>query len=649
MDRNIINNIKMLGIDMINEAKSGHPGIVLGAAPIIYTLYAKHININVNDPNWINRDRFVMAAGHGSALLYSTLFMAGYPLTLDDLKRFRRIGSKTPGHPEISTIGVDVDTGPIGQGIANAVGMAIAGKKLNQKHKFSSNKQEKSLIDYNVYALCGDGELMEGISYEACSLAGSLKLDNLIVLYDSNNISLDGKTKNVFDEDIPLRFKAMNWDVEVVKDGDNVLAIDKAIIKAKLNKKPTLIQITTIIGKDSSIQGTSEVHGSPLSKGDTLMLKRMYGFPDEEFFVNEEYKNSFSRMISSRGTKKFQDWNSNYIEYEKVVRKSTLLNPKETLDLSDLRFEENLKEQARITNGRIMEEIAALIPDFIGGSADLSSSTKTYINEGNIISTDFSKKNILFGVREHAMGAIANGLALTGYRPFVSTFLVFADYMKPAIRMSALMNLPVNYVFTHDSVNIGQDGPTHQPVEQLAMLRSTPNLKVFRPCDANEMVGSWEYMLNTLGPKAIILSRYDVGLLKTTDIKATIRGGYIVREALTKLDGVIIATGSEVGTSVLIANQLFEQKQLDIRVISMPCLELFNEQSKEYKEAILPKGIKTIVIEAGSRFGWESFVYDSKYLITIDNFGVSGTKDEALTQLNFNHEQIKGRIEELLK
>lgn len=660
MDKDIINNIKILGIDMINEAKSGHPGIVLGAAPIIYTLYAKHINVNVNDPSWINRDRFIMSAGHGSALLYATLFMAGFSLTIDDLKKFRRLGSKTPGHPEnFVTPGVDMTTGPLGQGFASAVGMAIAGKKLGQKFYFPKKSKlgrNRPLIDYNVYVLCGDGDLMEGISYEAASLAGSLKLDNLIVLYDSNNVSLDGETKNVFDENIGARFEAMGWCVEVVKDGESVVSIDKAITKAKENEKPTLIEITTIIGKDSMEQGKNITHGAPLAREDILAIKALYGMKDEDFVVNEEYRKNFSKMVSERGQKKFEDWNVTYIDYVKTIaegdakKMQLLTNNNNKINLFDLTFETDLKESPRDTNSKIIGEIGNRLPNFIGGAADLSSSTKTYLeNKGDITSENFTNRNIKFGVREHAMGAIANGLSLVKYNPFVSTFLVFSDYLKPSIRMSALMNLPVYYIFTHDSINIGQDGSTHQPVEQLAMLRSIPNFTVFRPADAHEIVGSWQYMINNGGSSSIVLSRNEVPLLKTTDATLVEKGGYIVRQETKNIHGIIIATGSEVATAVYIANQLFEATHLDIRVVSMPCRELFKKQSKEYKDSILPRGAKTIVVEAGSKLGWEGFVYSDKYLITIDDFGISGTKDEVLTHMNFNYEQIKKRIEELLK
>ena len=633
MDREIVNNIKTLGIDMIDKAGSGHPGIVLSAAPIIYTLYAKHMNINVNDPLWENRDRFVLSAGHGSALLYATLYMAGF-LSLDDLKQFRHINSKTPGHPEyMVTNGVDMSTGPLGQGIASAVGMAIAGKELNQKYELprkSKLGKRQSLFDYHVYVLCGDGDLMEGISYEATSLAGSLKLNNLIVLYDSNDISLDGKIKGVFDDNIIDRFKALNWNTILVKDGTLISNIDKAIEEAKKSDKPTLIQIKTILGDGSINENTNKVHGTLLDKDDITKLKLKLKIDPEEFYVDKEAKENFSKQINERSLKKYNLFNQLSIElnYSKLDNK---------IDLGHLVFESNLKESLRVTNGKIMKEIERRLPNFIGGSADLSSSTKTIIS-----------KNIYFGVREHAMGAILNGLALSGYHAFGSTFLVFSDYLKPSMRLSCLMNLPVTYIFTHDSINIGQDGPTHQPIEQLISLRSIPRMFVFRPADAKEIVGSWEYIINNKKPSCLVLSRNEVSLNKLTNARYVMYGGYIVRKE-NHLHAIIISTGSEVELSVKIADYLYETYKLDIRVVSMPNRELFLNQNKEYQESVIPKGYRTIVIEAGSKYGWEGFVYSDKYLITLDKFGCSGTSEEVLNEMDFSYDKILQKVIKLLK
>ncbi len=641
MDREIVNNIKSLGIDMIDCANNGHPGIVLGAANIIYTLYAKHMNINVEDPTWENRDRFVLSAGHGSALLYATLYMAGFDLTIDDLKRFRHIHSKTPGHPEYGmTMGVDMSTGPLGQGIASAVGMALAGKISHEKYRLPKKSKlgkEQSLFDYHVYVLCGDGDLMEGISYEATSLAGSLKLNNLIVLYDSNNVSLDGKTENTFTENVIERFKALNWNTILVNN-NTISSIDKAIMEAKESDRPTLIEIKTIIGEGSINENSNKVHGKPLDKDDITKLKLKLKIDPTEFYVDMVAKENFSKQIKERSLKKYELFNRlvKELDYHKI---------EVNLNLNDLSFSSDLLEELRTTNGKIMLEIAKRIPNFIGGSADVGSSTKAVLpNDLN----NFVGNNIYFGVREHAMGAVLNGLALNGYYSFGSTFLVFSDYLKPAIRMTALMNLPVTYIFTHDSVNIGQDGPSHQPIEQLVALRSIPNMLVFRPADAEEIVGCWEYIINNKKPSCLVLSRNKIPMNKLTDRRLVAKGGYIVRRE-NDLYAIIICTGSEVNLGIKIADYLYEEYSLDVRVVSMPSKELFLKQPKEYQEEILPKGVRTIVIEAGSKYGWEGFVYSDKYLITLDRFGYSGTKEEVLKEMNFDYDQILQKIVRLLK
>lgn len=660
MERETINNIKSLGIDMIHEAKSGHSGIVLGAAPILYTLYAYHMNINVSDPKWPCRDRFIMSAGHGSALLYATLFMAGFDLTVEDLKQFRRIGSITPGHPEVGvTTGVDMSTGPLGQGIASAVGMAIAEKMLEEKYKFPKKnrfEQDRSLIHYHVYALCGDGDLMEGISYEAASLAGTLHLNNLIVLYDSNGITLDGKTDITFRENVQERFKAMGWYTDTVKNGLVVADINKAITKAKESGKPALIEIKTIIGIGSSLAGTNEVHGKPLEPADIDQLKASFRIPNTPFYVDEKAKTDFRMKITSRSRVKYQEWADDYKEYVKnylgddSTKLGYLFGKSVPIDISKLNFEFKEKEATRVTNGKVMNLIAPNVETLVGGCADLSSSTKAYLEElGNFSKENRKGRNIFFGVREHAMGAILNGLALSNFRPFGSTFLVFSDYLKPAIRMSALMDLPVTYIFTHDAINVGQDGPTHEPVEHLSMLRSVPNHYVFRPADGNEIVGSWVYILGNRHSVSLALSRMDTDQLATSSAIKTLNGAYIIRKESHALHGILIATGTEVSIAIQASEELYKMYGLDLRVVSMPCMELFLEQEKEYQNEILPKGIRTIVIEAGSSCGWERFVYDPKFLITVNQFGASGTKDEVLEYCHFDYETIKNRIISLLK
>ena len=661
MEKRILANIKSLGIDMINQANSGHPGIVLGAAPIIYTLYAKHLNINPSDPLWINRDRFVMSAGHGSALLYATLYLAGFNLTINDLKQFRHLGSKTPGHPEYGvTPGVDVSTGPLGQGFASAVGMAIAEKMLEEQYKFPKemhNEQDRSLFDYKIYVLAGDGDLMEGISYEAASLAGTLNLDNLIVLYDSNNVSLDGDTSNTFVENVIERFRAMGWHTELVKSSKDLDAIDEAITKAKNAGRPSIIEVKTLIGEDSLNEGTNQVHGKPLSREDIEQLKQKLNVNPEPFYVDEEASTDFKKLILGRSGKKYNEWASTYKEYANEYLKGNDASLRylfsQGIKTNILNFPWQLDPQLsmRDLNAKVLSEIGSRLTTVVGGSADLSSSTKTIIKTtGDFKEGNYRGRNIWFGVREGSMGSILNGLALSKLRPFSSTFLAFADYMKPAIRMSALMKLPVTYIFTHDSIAIGPDGPTHQPIEQLAMLRSTPNLNVYRPADGNEIIGCWNEILNSnQTPSALIISRDQLPLLPTTDKNKVTNGAYIIKKEKNVCDAIIIATGSEVAIVYQIALQLEQEQGLDIRVVSMPSMELFLNQPIEYQNQLLPKGVKIFVVEAGSSYGWHQFVYDKKYLLTLDQFGTSGTKDEVLTRMNFSYEQIKNRILELLK
>ena len=657
MDNEIINNIKTLALDMIENAGSGHTGIVLGAAPIIYTLYSRHLNINLNDPSWINRDRFILSAGHGSALLYACLYMAGYNITLDDLKNFRKIDSKTPGHPEYGvTPGVEVTTGPLGQGLATAVGMALGEKILGDKYvipKKSVLTISNHLIDYNVYVLCGDGDLMEGISYEAASFAGTLKLNNLIVLYDSNNVSLDNTTDVTFNENVMDRFKALGWNTIKVKNGNSVSAIDRAIRRAKNSSKPTLIEIKTIIGYGSNKAGTNEAHGKAIDKFELAKIKQDFNMPNEMFYVNEKAKEEFKKMISAHSSSKYNLWANNYDNYVKTYlggeyeKLNYLFDRVGRYNLLDFNwdFERDMKEELRITNQTVMNKISKIVLNFIGGSADLGSSTMAVLSDSNnVVFNNYNGKNICFGVREHAMGAILNGLSLSKFKVFGSTFLAFSDYLKPSIRMSALMNLPVTYIFTHDSVSIGQDGPTHEPVEQLTMLRATPNLCVYRPADAKELVGCWNEILNAKNPSALIISKQELSLLPATNAKYVNFGAYIVYQPIDTFNVIIVATGSEVHTAIHLANDLWNEKKISVRVVSMPCMELYLKQNKEYQRELLPRNIVTFVIEAGSGLSWGRFIYDESYLITIDKFGKSGKSNDVLKSLEFDYQSIKMHI-----
>ena len=644
-----VNVIKAISIAEISKAKSGHPGIALGAANILYTLYANHMVIDVTDDKWINRDRFVMSAGHGSALLYAVLYMSGFDLSIKDLKSFRQLGSKTPGHPEYGiTPGVDASTGLLGQGMATAVGMAAAEKYLKE--------QFNGILNYNVYTLCGDGDLMEGISYEAASLAGKLKLDNLIVLYDSNDVTLDNDLYASSEEDVLKRFDAMGWYTDIVKNGHNNILIDDAISKAKLVKgKPKIIQIKTTIGKDSLLEGTNKVHGSPLTKEDIRNIKEKLSLDSDSFSNIVELRKKMANFIRIRVSHAKKRWDNKYEAFLNTCQPDTKrfiesLTVDKRYDItklfSDYFFENG---ELRSINGKIMNVIADNYASFLGGSADLSSSTKTYLNNYPVFGEDsYEGKNINFGIREHAMGAFINGMALSGLRPFASTFLAISDYMKPAIRMASMMNIPSTFVFTHDSIMIGQDGPTHQPIEQLAMLRGIPNHYVYRPCDANEIIGSWQAILNNDKPSSIVLSRQSVPKVETTDPLSVKKGAYIVRKEKKKLYGIIIATGSEVSLAIEIAEKLFK-KGIDLRVVSMPCMELFEEQSSNYKNDILPIGYKTFVIERASKLSWYKYVYNDKYIMGIDSFGLSAPTDDLLKELKLDDDTILKRIEKLLK
>ena len=588
-----------------------------------------------------------MSAGHGSSLLYSVLYFAGYDISLDDLKSFRRLNSKTPGHPEyMKTPGVEMTTGPLGQGFATAVGCAIA-----EKHTASLINNKEKVIDYNIYCLCGDGDLMEGVSYEAASLAGSLKLNNLIVLYDSNKVTLDGKTENVFDEDIAARFESMNWNV--LFTSDSVEDINNALIKAKSADKPTLIEVITTIGKGSLLAGSNKVHSGPLGEEEISKIKTSLGVRDIPFTISNEAVEEFRNYIKERNKDLTVDFDTKLetLESDEVSLLNKLMDKDKSIKLTSLDYNkpDDNEELLRISAKKVLNSYATISPLIIGGNADVSSSTKMYLNELSPFSKDnYKGRNINFGVREHAMAAIANGLALAGYRPFVSTFLSFSDYLKPALRLSALMNLPVTYIFTHDSISIGQDGPTHQPVEQLVSLRATPNLEVFRPADSNEVIGSFKTIFENNKPSCLILGRDKIKILETTSISATSKGAYIVHNEERKLDGIIIATGEEV-TLALSVMKLLKEKGYDLRVISMPSIERYNLLTAEEKEELFPVGAKKFVIEKGSSYSWYSFVYKDSYLFTLDKFGTSGTKEEVDSFYGFTKEEISLKIEALLK
>lgn len=634
-EKKIINEIRMLSLDMIDTAGSGHPGIALDFAPTLYTLLAYHLKFDLERKAWCNRDRLVLSAGHGSSLLYASLYYLLDEYSIEDLKNFRHIGSNTPGHPEYNLNNrIEVTSGPLGEGFATSVGMAIGEKYLES----TFNKKKNKVFDYNIYTIVSDGDLMEGISYEAASLAGNLGLDNLIVLYDSNEVTADGRLEKSNIENISDRFKAMDWDVITVKNSESVSEISSAIEKAKKSKKPVLIEVQTTIGKYSKYEGTSKIH-SNLEKEDLEEIREELKC-NKPFEIDEEARNSILEFIKEGTEDYYRDW---YTEYEMFIANATD-SEKDALDLvvekdkivldieavidSSKIFED---KSMRDINYQIMNVIGSFIPTFIGGSADLLASTKTFLKrkkEFNI--DDYSGRNIYFGVREGAMAAVLNGLALTNLRPFGSTFLAFSDYMKPSIRMSAMMNLPVTYIFTHDSIRVGEDGATHEPIEQLGMLRSIPNFTVYRPCDYKELVGSWSNILKEGKPSALVLPRGHNDTLKYTSAKKVSHGGYIVSEVKTRLDVILIATGSEVDLAMQIKEELLKN-YIEARVVSMPNLNTFLKQDKDYQEQVLPKGYRRMVVELSNDANWYKLINSEEDFIGVNTFGKSGSEKDVLS------------------
>ena len=649
-EKKMIQDIRMLSLDMIDEAKSGHPGIALGAAPIMYTLFAKHLRFDLTNPNWFNRDRFILSAGHGSSLLYATLFCTTGEYDINDLKNFRTLYSKTPGHPELDVNKrIECSTGPLGQGLATSVGIAVAGKYLT-----TFNTKKEILFDYDVYVLCGDGDLMEGISYEAASLAGSLNLDNLIVLYDANQTTLDGNLSKNYKENIKDMYVALDWEVIEVKNGESVKEIDKAINKAKKSDSPALIIINTTIGKYSKYEGTNLIHGK--LEAEDLQEIRAKLKREQPFTYDKVNLALYRQNIKERTEGYYSDWCVDYECFMKNIDSKTkdklnsILMDEEVslrldkiIDTSKLFVDKTLLD----VNYQIMNVISAFVPSFLGGSADVVKSTKTYLKGKNDFSlANYSGRNIAFGVREHTMGAILNGLALTNFRPFGSCFLAFSDYLKPAIRMSALMNLPVTYVFSHDSILNGQDGPTHQPIEQLAMLRTIPNFSVYRPCDYKELLASWNLILNDKKPCALILPRNHVETLETTTVDSAMHGAYIVSEAEEHIELIIIATGSEVELALRIKEEL--KRYISIRVVSMPNIKTFLNQEIEYQEEILPKETNRIVIEFSNDPTWYQFIPDKNHFFGPETFGASATKEDLLKSLELDLTSLVIKIKELI-
>ncbi|MED3795279.1 transketolase [Niallia alba] len=663
LDHLSIASIRTLSIDTIEKAKSGHPGMPMGAAPMAYTLWTSYMNHNPKNPDWFNRDRFVLSAGHGSALLYSLLHLSGYDLSLDDLKQFRQWGSKTPGHPEYGhTVGVDATTGPLGQGIAMAVGMALAEKHLAGVY----NKNNYPIVDHFTYSICGDGDLMEGVSAEAASLAGHLQLGKLVVMYDSNDISLDGDLDKSFSESVEQRFKAYGWQYIRVEDGNDTDQIAKALEEAKKDQsKPTLIEVKTIIGFGAPNKaGKSLVHGAPLGADELKLTKEAYKWTfEEDFYVPDEVYNHFKEKVAIHGDKKEKEWNDLFSNYEKEFPeladqlKSALSDTLPQGWDNDLPvYEEGSSLASRASSGEVINSISNNLPFLIGGSADLAGSNNTMIKGGDDFTPETPEgRNIWFGVREFAMGAALNGIVLHGgLKIFGGTFFVFSDYLRPAIRLAALMGLPVTYVFTHDSIAVGEDGPTHEPVEQLASLRAMPNLSVIRPADGNETAAAWKIALeSTDKPTALVLSRQNLPTIKGTKDNAydgVSKGGYVISptEAGTP-DALLIAAGSEVGLAVE-AQQELEKDGINISVVSLPAWDRFEQQSNEYKETVLPKSVKKrLAIEMGSSLGWHKYVGDEGDVLSIDTFGASAPGNKILEEYGFTVSNVVKRLKALLE
>ena len=653
VDQLAVDTVRTMSVDAIQAANSGHPGLPIGAAPMAYVLWSKYLKVNPKQSKWVDRDRFVLSGGHGSALLYSLLHLSGYQVSIEDVKNFRQFNSKTPGHPEVGhTDGVEATTGPLGQGFANGVGMAMAEAHLAATY----NRPGFPIVDHHTYVMCGDGDLMEGISYEATSLAGTLKLNKLIVLYDSNDITLDGELSKSFNESVKDRFIAQGWNYIRVEDGNDLDEIAEAIEEAQgETEKPTLIEVKTIIGYGAPNQGTNKIHGTPLGEEGIKIMKQNYGWEYAPFEVPEEVAHRFEKLLIQTGENDYQEWQELFEAYRKEYPElakqfEDAFSGKVEVDWKEIlpKYEFGSSAKAsRVTSQEVIQELGKHIPSFWGGSADLSSSNNTM----NKADTDFSAgnyvgRNIWFGVREFSMGAALNGILLHGgTRGYIGTFFVFADYVKPAMRVAALSKLPTIYVYTHDSIAVGEDGPTHEPIEQLAAFRATPNTNVFRPADGNEVAAAWKTALeDTTRPSLLVLSRQNLPVLEHSlelAFNGVDKGAYVVSPQEGEVpEGILIATGSEVSLAVE-AQKVLRETGHDVSVVSMPAMNRFEEQSKEYQESVLPSSVrKRVAIEMGASLGWHRYVGFDGELVTIDKFGASGNGNTVMKEYGFTVENV---------
>lgn len=652
IDTKCVNAIRVLAADAIQKAKSGHPGLPLGSAPMAYELWANHMNHNAKDPKWANRDRFILSGGHGSTLLYSLLHFYGYGLTMDDMKQFRQDGSLTPGHPEYGhTVGVEATTGPLGAGMGMAVGMAMAEAHLASMF----NRPGYPVVDHYTFALGGDGCMMEGISSEAFSLAGTLGLSKLIILYDSNKISIEGSTDIAFTENVQARMRAFGFQTITVEDGNDLEAIGKAIEEAKADKEhPSFITVKTLIGYGCPAkQGKASAHGEPLGEENVKALKENLGWPepDKSFNIPQDVYDHYAEL-AKKGEAAEEAWNKMFAEYcEKFPEDKarwekyhTAVNAEALYHNDEFWAYEDKAVATRNLSGKMINRLKDIMPNLIGGSADLAPSNKTHMEgEGDFCKTNYAGRNLHFGVRELAMAAIANGLTLHGgLRAYVATFFVFSDYAKPMIRLAALMGIPVTYVFTHDSIGVGEDGPTHEPIEQLAMLRSLPNINVFRPADATETAAGWYLAATaTKTPTALVLTRQALPQLPGSS-KEALKGAYVVSEAhdAENMDGILIATGSEVSLAIE-AQKKLGKSGLDVRVVSMPCMDLFEKQDVAYKESVLPKKVRArVAVEALSSFGWGRYVGLDGATVCMESFGASAPAAQLFKKFGFTKEHV---------
>ncbi|NYS48999.1 transketolase [Streptococcus danieliae] len=652
-----VNAIRFLGIDAIEKSKSGHPGVVMGAAPMAYELFTKEMRLNPAQPNWINRDRFILSAGHGSMLLYALLHLSGFEdVSLEEIKNFRQWGSKTPGHPEYGhTAGVDATTGPLGQGISMATGFAQAERFLAAKY----NRDGFPIFDHYTYVIAGDGDLMEGVSAEAASYAGLQKLEKLIVLYDSNDINLDGETKDSFTEDVKARYQAYGWHTDLVEDGTDVAAIQAAVARAKESGKPSLIEVKTVIGHGSpNKQGTNAVHGAPLGAEETAATREALGWNYEAFEVPAEVYADFKENVVDRGQAAYAEWEALVEAYkaahpELADEVAAIIEGRDPVRVKPEDFpvhEAGFSQATRNSSQDALNAAAAVLPTFLGGSADLAHSNMTYIKEDGLQDDAHRlNRNIQFGVREFAMGTILNGMSLHGgLRVYGGTFFVFSDYLKAAMRLAALQGLPVTYVFTHDSIAVGEDGPTHEPIEHLAGLRAMPNLNVFRPADARETQAAWyQALISESTPTALVLTRQNLEVQEGTDFDKVARGAYVVHETAPDFDRLVIATGSEVELAVKAAKEL-EAGGLKVRVVSMPSSDVFDQQDAAYKEEVLPNAIrKRLAVEMGASQSWYKYVGLDGDVLAIDTFGASAPAGKVLDEYGFNLENVKAKISAL--